>query len=535
MIAGIAGLILGFSFPPSPFYTLAYIAFFPLFWIYDKTEKLDQSLLYTYIFLLVFHITTLYWVGGFVVGKDRWMMIAGGVLLIVHPLLYLPFVWLALVVRKKVGRGIGYVAFIVFWITFEYLHSLTEYAFPWIIIGNSQAYDSSRIQIVEFTSVYGLSFIILMFNCLLYELTQKIITKEGAYHNKKIIALSTTLLLIFLLPYIYGISVKENYNYHLPQPIKIAIVQANIDPWQKWDADSTKYIPPEKQVEIHLQYSVECARSGIDLLLWPETAIPIHIFLPRYSKLLQRIQNTIDSLGVSLFTGLPTYSVYSYENAPVTADRLGTSDVFIESYNSTVLFDTNGIPQTVYRKNILVPFAERIPYAEVFKFLIEPLKWNVGISSWGKGTDTTIFEIQPFLYQRSVKFASMICYESVFPQYVRAFVKRGAEFLIVVTNDSWWGNTSGAYQHAAYTALRAVETRRWIVQAANGGISLVIDPTGTVQRKTELFQALSFTTSIYPMNVETFYVHHGDLFAKGIVATAICLLLYLITKVFWKK
>lgn len=532
-LAALSGILLGLSFPPSPLYTLAYVAFFPLFYLYESTERIEKQLLFSYITLFAFHCVTLYWVGGYVVGKDLWMMLAGGALLILHPLFYLPFIALALLAWKKGGRALWYIAFVVFWISFEYLHALTEYAFPWITLGNSQAYDTARIQIAEYTSVYGLSFIILSFNCTFYELTRYLFN-GGKVQRKNIFLLSTILLFIFLVPYIFGSFVIKQYMDEPTMHVTIGVVQANIDPWQKWGAEQGTYVTPEQQIEIHLKDSKLLAQSEIDLLIWPETAIPIHIFLPRYSSLLYHIQKTIDSIGVPVFTGVPTYSIYTEENAPVTAERIGESSLYFESYNSTVLFDQRGIPRTIYRKIILVPFAERIPYAEIFRFLIQPLKWNVGISSWGKGSDTVIYEL-PMKGNRRAKFAGMICYESVFPHFVREFVRRGAEFLVIVTNDSWWGNTSGAYQHAAYASFRAVETRRWIVQAANGGISMVIHPIGSVQQRTELYQQTTMKATLFTRSDETFYVRHGDVFAQGILLCGIGIIFFLIYKATWKK
>jgi len=119
----------------------------------------------------------------------------------------------------------------------------------------------------------------------------------------------------------------------------------------------------------------------------------------------------------------------------------------------------------------------------------------------------------------------MICYESVYPNYVREFVKRGAEFLVVLTNDSWWGNTSGAYQHAAVASLRAVETRRWVVQCANGGISLVVDPAGKRQWTTNLYTKTKFIADIGPRSDSTFYVKYGDIVAQVCLVASLMLLL----------
>jgi apolipoprotein N-acyltransferase len=179
----------------------------------------------------------------------------------------------------------------------------------------------------------------------------------------------------------------------------------------------------------------------------------------------------------------------------------------------------------VYKKIVLVPFAERIPYASALSFLIEPLKWNVGIGMWGKGKDTVVFSL-PTRDGRDMKFASMICYESVYPNFVREFVSRGAQFLVIVTNDSWWGNTPGAYQHAAYASFRAIENRRWIVRAANGGISGFIDPAGRYHGETKLYTASSFSGTIEPREELSFYVRHGDIFAKACVTLAVVLILF---------
>jgi apolipoprotein N-acyltransferase len=126
---------------------------------------------------------------------------------------------------------------------------------------------------------------------------------------------------------------------------------------------------------------------------------------------------------------------------------------------------------------------------------------------------------------RQTRFSGMICYESVYPNYVREFVNRGAEFLVIITNDSWWGKTSGAYQHASFASLRAVETRRWVVQCANGGISLVVDPTGKRQITTNLYTKTKFITDIGLCSGTTFYMKHGDILAQMCVAISVMMLL----------
>jgi apolipoprotein N-acyltransferase len=236
-----------------------------------------------------------------------------------------------------------------------------------------------------------------------------------------------------------------------------------------------------------------------------------------------------DTLKLPIFTGLPTAEYFDSLHAPSTAERIGTSNSYVESYNSAVLIQPNRIVGQIHKKSILVPFAERIPYAETFRWLIEPLKWNVGISSWGKGEDTIVYSL--YLKDgRQTKFSGMICYESLYPNYVREFVKHGANFLVIITNDSWWGNTSGAYQHAAFASLRAVETRRWVVQCANGGISMIVDPTGKRQLTTSLYTKTKFIADIGLLSDETFYVKYGDIVAQICLAASIMMLIAVVLK-----
>ena len=205
VLSGSAGILLGASFPPSPLSSLAYIAFIPLFWLIDENKKTASVMRHLYLFLFVFHAATLYWAGGFIPAKDIWMMAAGAALLMIHPIFYLPFLWLSLYVRKNLGRIAGFISFALLWIAFDYLHSLSEYSFPWLSLGNSQAYDVNRIQIAEYTSVYGISFIILTCNILAYEVTRNIAFRIWPWSSIKLHAAVGCLLLVYIVPSAYGI------------------------------------------------------------------------------------------------------------------------------------------------------------------------------------------------------------------------------------------------------------------------------------------------------------------------------------------
>ncbi len=524
-IAILSGILLGLSFPPSPFYTLAYVAFIPFFFLFVQLDSYWRLSFYSYIFLFVFHLVTAYWIGGFIVGKDIWMMIAGAAFLLIHPFFFLPFILLSFYVKQKMGILFGLISFALFWVSFEYIHSLGEYSFPWFTIGNSQAYDIYRIQISEYTSVYGISLLIFVLNIIAFLVLWQLSVGNKKVFSKVILIPITLYCLFYFLPLFYGYYKILQNSQIIDKPFKIGIIQPNFDPWEKWGGSYIdKWESYYSQYKTYIEETKEISKEKTDLIIWPETAIPFYILQPMYSKYLNEILNLVDEIKTPIFTGLPTVEYFNSSNAPATAKQIGETDAFVETYNSTILFDLNKTIGPIHKKTILVPFAERIPYAETFKFLIEPLKWNVGISSWGKGNDTIVYCIKK--QDEEIKYSGMICYESVFPDYVRSFVKKGAEFLIIVTNDSWWGNTSGAYQHASFASIRAVETRRWVIQCANGGISLIADPTGKISYKTNLFEKTKFVTTIERETKKTFYVKYGDLFAKIIISISVVILIF---------
>jgi apolipoprotein N-acyltransferase len=472
-----------------------------------------------------------YWTGGFVVGKDIWMMTAGASVIVIHPILFLPIILLAFAVKNKLGLVPGLIAFALFWTSFEYLHSLGEYSFPWLTLGNSQAYDLKRIQIIEYTSVYGLTLLIFAFNILAFLIIVNQTSGKWNLQSKQVLSYLSVLAVLYFGTALYGTYVINKESVNSKNKISVGILQPNFDPWDKWGGSiGDKWESYFRQLKYYFDETRQLSKFKLDVIVWPETAIPFHILLPRYSLYRSDLLSLADTLKLPIYTGLPTAEYFDSLHAPATAEKIQSSNLYVESYNSAVLIQPNRIIGQIHKKSILVPFAERIPYAETFRFLIEPLKWNVGISSWGKGEDTAVYELS-LKDGRQTKFSGMICYESVFPNYVREFVKRGAEFLVIITNDSWWGNTSGAYQHASFASLRAVETRLWVVQCANGGISLIVDPTGKRQTTTDLYTRTKFIADISLLTDKTFYVQYGDVVAQ--LCLAISILMFMTA--FFKK
>jgi apolipoprotein N-acyltransferase len=506
-----SGLMLAGAFPPSPLYSLAYVALIPLLLLLETLQGPWKILRWSYLTMLIFHAATLYWIGGFVNGKDIWLMIAGAAVVLFHPMFYVPVIIAYLWIRRRLGLIPGLMFLVFAWISYEYSHSLSEFSFPWITLGNSQAYDLRRIQLTEFTSVYGLSFLVLAFNVVAFVLIIKVATKSWHLRSRSSAISIALLLCLYFAPWVYGeVQMRQITSNSVSGDMTVGVVQPNVDPFDKWSRQS-------EQVPVLLAYTEKLAHEKCELVVWPETAIPFFILQPQNAAYLSTFRSILDSMHVSVLTGLPSVVYYDSIHAPVTAQKSQVSGRYYEEFNSTTTFVPGQAASPVYRKIVLVPFAERIPYAETFRFLIEPLKWNVGIGMWGIGQDTVVYSV-PRRDGTPVRFSSMICYESVYPDFVRRFVNKGAQFLVIITNDSWWGNTSGAYQHVSYASLRAVENRRWIVRSANGGISGLIDPTGRIHNETTLYKQTEIQGKVEARDELTFYVRHGDLFALLCVA-----------------
>ena len=496
-LAILAGFLLGVSYPPFPFYFLAFIAFIPYFYGVSNRDGLASINRLTYVFAFVFNLITLYWVGSWTKEADPFLMISGVALLFFNPLLFLIPSSLYAIVKKYINGKIALLAFPFFWVSYEFLYSVTEFRFPWLTLGNSQAYFTSYIQVAGLFGVYGISLLILYVNILLFFSIR--FSNEKIKINKKYFSFA---LVIFILPLFYGlISLSENYQ---GKKITVGIIQPNLNPWKKWDAGSL-----DEQIDLYFSLSRKALKQGAQFLVFPESALPVYLASPRYHQELQRFYDFVDSTGAPLLTGMPDYNIYTAENAPEDAKSFRNSSRKYTTYNAVYLFLPHTRHIQEYHKTLLVPFGEKIPYVEYFPTLAKLFKWEVGISSWNTGEGAKTLTVT--LGNDSLKIGAAICIESIYPEYIADFVKQGAQALFIVTNDSWYGKSSGPYQHAAISVLRAVENRRFVARAANGGISCIINPYGKITKQTELYTRTVLVGDISLLNGKTFYTEHSYL------------------------
>ena len=512
-LGAVSGLLLGLSFPPFHLEWLAFVGLIPFLFAIEDAPNYKEVFKLTYFAFLVFNIITIYWVGGWSTGADPFLLIGGAALVIGHPLFFTIPMLVYHFVKKRLGKITGLFLFPFLYLSFEHLHSITEVAFPWLTLGYSQSYNLADIQFASYTGLFGVSLQILIVNVLFtYTLMLWLNNRE---HNLRRAGTAFALgLLLIIIPEIYGSVVLNNArDTTYRRTLRVAVIQPDINPYAKWEA-----APDE------ILHTYETETKGIlyknpELVVWPETAIPFYILLPPYSYDRQSLQTFIDTTGISLLSGVPLAHYFSDSTqAGPTSHYDEFMNEYYDAYNGAALFMPHSDEYQTYRKIVLVPFGERIPYADAVPFLIKPLKWGVGISNWSRGKDTTVFRLEDGL-----RFSTVICYESVFPGFVREFVRKGADFLVIITNDGWYGKSSGPYQHAAYAIFRAIENRRAVVRSANTGISEFINPYGQyIGKLTKLEERATLFANIPIDDQITFYSEHGNWIAHlaEIIASA---------------
>ena len=506
----VSGLLLGASFPPSTLGILACFGLVPLLIVLADIDEIGAGLRYSYLAFLIFHTITLNWTGGYAHGKDPYMMIAGAVTMVVHPLFYFIPMLVYLVTKKQFGEKAALAVLPFAWVGYEYTHTLSEWSFPWVTIGNSQSYELARMQFISTTGVLGLSFWVILLNVLAFLLYSALAHRRERRIPRSAVVLLAGFLVLYYLPALYGWKVLS-YAPHTPdgltlgeKTITVGMIQANVDPWDKWTQNG--YVTLERYLDFTATLVDTARERRPDLVLWPETAVPYDLHSELNRPLFLRVRDRISESHVSVLAGMPYFVFYKDSlSAPRSAKRRKFTGERYDAFNAAILIQPNEEELPWYGKMKMVPIAERIPYAEVFAF-VDFLRWGVGIGGWQIGPQQTIFTEK----RTGTKFCALICYESVYPGFVASFVRGGAEFISIITIDSWWDRMSGAFQHERFALFRAVENRRWLARCAVGGISCYIDPYGRLYDETELFTTRTLNRTIGRSTELTYYSEHGD-------------------------
>jgi len=447
-----------------------------------------QAFFFAFFFGTVHFLVQLYWIV-FVIGHYGGLPLcfAVPVLLLLCMFLAFYFVIFTLFSRFFVTHFSLFVCLWLIpctWVAMDYLQSIVFSGFPWMDLGYGLAGVPLLMQSADLFGHYGLTFILVQVNtlfalCLLF---------GKQLQGRKQMAVTVCLVVISVLSYSTWRWQQLDKDLKQAKFLRIGIVQGNIDQGQKWD--------PARQGATVRGYLLQSRilmqlKDKPDLLLWPETALS---FFPPGHPLTNPISRFLRDEQVMLLTGSPWF------------ESVNTNIEDIQLFNSSLLFDTQGRIVNRTDKSHLVPFGEYVPLKRFLPF-IAPLVEGVG--NFIPGT----IENPPAC--KNGRIGVLICFESVFPDISRKWVDAGANILVNITNDAWYGRSSAPHQTLAMTRLRAVETRRALVRSANTGFSAFIDPLGRVEEESPLFVSWESTRRAVIRNERTVFVRGGFAFAPG--------------------
>jgi len=507
LLALLSAVLLWMAWPPIPFTSpILLFALLPLFIALDNIEKSEIVKKGKAIFLtagltfLVWNTASIYWVFN---SLNAVMPTFAAIMLSLIPfglgafLMTLSF-WCYKKAARIVQPIIADILLISFWLSYEYLHQTWDLKFPWMNLGNGFAATPQLIQWYEFTGVFGGTLWVLVSNILIFRVWKSFKVESEKLKVKR---LGFTLVAWIVIPIAFSIYTYVTFEEEI-NPANVVVVQPNIDPYAK-----NFSLTPLVQVEKLIALSKQKAQVNTEFIIWPETAITgsnnENDF--RNTNNFQNIQSLLDSFkNATVISGISSYLIYDTQKTP-SAKFSKENKLWWESFNAAVAIENTPKLQ-FYHKSKLVPGVEKMPFPAVLSIL-NPLFEKFGGTTGGYG-----FQTEPSnLYASSgIGVVPAICYESIWGNWVAKSVQKEAQFIAVVTNDGWWGNTSGKDQHLDYARLRAIENRRWVARSANTGISAFINQRGDIVQRTKWWEEAVIKQDINLNSDFTFYTQHPD-------------------------
>lgn len=510
----LSGALLWLSWTPNGFAFLVLAAFVPLFFVSEHLyanrvrHPFWKGLIYSFLTFFVWNVSTTWWIWNSTPEGSIVTFVLNALFMSIVFAFWQRFRHLSL---PEITMPI---AFIAFWCSFEFLHLQWDITWPWLNLGNVFANCPEFVQWYELTGTFGGTFWILSTNFLIFYLLKLLRTSR-----KRSIILSISCICWIVLP--ITASLVRYATYQLPDeknrtPIEAVIIQQNTDPFKQYEFSNVE----------HIQHILEVAAPVLtpqtQIMLCAESAIPNTIFsdallandIPEFNSnyrgflLLDSLQEQYPKLNI--IAGLSTVRFYDHK-ATLTAKEL-EKDVYMDSYNTSVCYRRNHIQ--MYYKSKLVPGVEKMPYPQIFGFL-EKYAIDLGGTTGSLGSDSVQRAFT--LTGTSAPIGVPICYESAYGEHFGKFVNNGAQLMAVITNDGWWGKTPGYQQHFSFSKLRAIESRRTILRAANTGTSAFIDERGDAHQQTEFWAETAIKYKVYPNDEITFYTKHGDYIARFFV------------------
>ncbi|MDD5569994.1 MAG: apolipoprotein N-acyltransferase [Bacteroidales bacterium] len=521
LLSILSGILFWLAWPVNGLAPLLFVSFIPLLFvehfISENKEKYNwwNMFSYSYLTFLTWNLLTTWWI--------CYASFAGAALAFIFNSLFMAVVFTVFhVTKKRLGNIQGYIAFVFYWVAFEYLHTEWELSWPWLTLGNGFASNVNLVQWYEFTGVFGGSLWVVVTNILFFIILKKIIIDK-----KKIKEITVRFLIaavVVIAPVTISNIIYNNYT-EKGNIASVVIVQPNIDPYN----EKFGGMAYDEQLKKLLSLAKTKIDTNTDFLVAPETAIAEGIWeneIDNYESIITLKSFFKQYPGLNTLIGISSYKHYVRgEKLPNTARKMNEEEYY-DAYN-TAMFIDNKENIRLYHKSKLVIGVEKIPFPALFK-PFEKFAINLGgtTGSLGLQKERTVFKTD----DGNFRIAPAICYESIYGNFISKYVANGANLIFIITNDGWWKDTPGYRQHCAYARLRTIECRRSIARAANTGISCFINQKGDVQQPTKWWTPAVIKQNILANNEITFYVKHGDYIAKfsSVVSCLILLLLIFI-------
>ncbi|MDX1905110.1 MAG: apolipoprotein N-acyltransferase [Thermonemataceae bacterium] len=418
--------------------------------------------------------------------------------------------------KKHLSPKWHYITFVAIWIAFEYLHHHWQLTWIWLTLGNLFLYQNKWVQWYEYTGVLGGSLWILLVNLLFFKAL-------NAKYLRNFVGQFMIVAIMIVLPLLLSRLLFQQ-DLKKEGDLQVLLIQPNINPFTEKFKDGKNFIPLPKQTDILLHLSKQKLSPSTDLVVFPETALDENLtesFIKKYANV-SKMDSFFHKKNTDFILGASTRQFYKYKKTP-SSMYYKPVNAYYEDFNVAIHFQKDSF--SIYRKMILVPGVETIPFPSYTVFLKDFIS-NVGAQFFllGKGTEQSIFQV------KKAKIAPIICYESMYAGFVANFAAQGANLLCTITNDGWLGDTPWQKHHLYLGALRSIETRKSMLHCSNMGESGFISPKGEVMATVPYNQRTSIEGKVALYEGKTFYVRYGDYLGKIAVYVVLILVIFTFLK-----
>jgi apolipoprotein N-acyltransferase len=509
----LSGILLGLSWPTYGFTILIFISFVPLLFLEHliRKENLMKIFLFSYLSFFIWNSIATWWL---VYSSFFGMSFA----IIVNSLLMAIVFTSYSFISEKVTIKLSVIYWICVWIVFEKFHLIWDFSWPWLNLGNVFSEKILWIQWYEYTGSFGGSLWVLIVNYLFF-----LIYKNWVEIKKFDIIKFSYAILSLSIPIIISMYIYNNQSQDIDY-VKVSILQPNIDPYEeKYGKTNISIINDFKDLISTTNYSSE-------IIIAPETYFSespgLLIDKFKESNLMIILKNYLNEKNTQLLSGIQFYKLYNSSKEKTKTSNYVRDSLWVDVYNSSFLISKIKSPQ-IYHKSKLVVGVENMPY----KTMLEPLLGNALLDFGGTVSTRAIQnKREVFEMDNGTKVAPIICYESIYGEYVTESVRNGAQFLAIITNDGWWDESEGYKQHLSYARIRSIETRRSIARSANTGSSAIINKKGEILNQLDYNKKGIINGKIKLSDELTFYVKYGDIIYRFSLFFFLTILLFSFSK-----